>query len=291
MATYAIGDVQGCFAELQCLLERIGFDPAVDRLWFTGDLVNRGPHSLETLRYIKGLGPAAISVLGNHDLHLLAVACGVSRTKRKDTFQAILDAPDREELLAWLRHRPLLHAGEGFYLIHAGLPPQWDMEKALSCAREVEKVLRSAEWAVFLAHMYGDEPALWSDDLRSWDRLRFITNCLTRMRYCDKKGALDFHEKGSPGSQPGRLVPWFQAPGRQSAGARVIFGHWSTLGFHEENACFGLDTGCLWGGELTALCLDGERTQRVSVSCRGHSKPGSIEATRPGTLPIGRRGR
>ncbi|MBS1213034.1 MAG: diadenosine tetraphosphatase [Proteobacteria bacterium] len=278
MATYAIGDLQGCFAELQCLLERIDFDPGRDRLWFTGDLVNRGPQSLETLRYIKGLGPAAVSVLGNHDLHLLAVASGISRTKHKDTFGAILSADDRDELLHWLRHRPLLHCEGGFYLIHAGLPPQWDMETAAERAHEVEDVLRGPNWRELLARMYGNEPAVWSAELAGFDRLRFITNCFTRMRYCDERGALEFHEKCRPGSQKEGLFPWFQAPGRRSAGARIIFGHWSTLGFHAENGCVGLDTGCLWGGELTALRLDGEKTERIAVSCLGHARPGAAKA-------------
>jgi len=275
MADYAIGDVQGCFAELQCLLERIAFDPDRDRLWFTGDLVNRGPQSLETLRFIKRLGEAAVSVLGNHDLHLLAVACGVSRTKRKDTFEAVLAAPDRDELLEWLRRLPLMRAADGFYLIHAGLPPQWDLNKALSLAHEVEAVLQGEHWRDFLARMYGNEPDTWSEHLSGWDRLRFITNCFTRMRYCDAHGALNFHEKGRPGSQAAGLMPWFQVPGRASAGARVLFGHWSTLGFYEQDACIGLDTGCLWGGELTALRLEPDSTRRISVSCRGHARPGA----------------
>lgn len=266
MATYAIGDVQGCLAELHDLLDLIRFDPAQDRLWFTGDLVNRGPHSLETLRFIKSLGCAAISVLGNHDLHLLAVATGASRVKRKDTFAAVLEAPDRDELLDWLRRLPLLHGDGAFYLIHAGLPPQWDMETAGRCAREVEAVLRGDDYAEFFPHMYGDRPDHWAEELRGWDRLRFITNCFTRMRYCTADGCLDLKEKGPIGRQAEGLVPWFNTPNRRSAGARIIFGHWSTLGFHVENDCFGLDTGCLWGGSLTALRLD--TLQRFSTPCR-----------------------
>ncbi|MDD5036403.1 MAG: symmetrical bis(5'-nucleosyl)-tetraphosphatase [Methylococcaceae bacterium] len=266
MAIYAIGDVQGCFAELRLLLDEIAFDPDHDRLWFVGDIVNRGPHSLETLRFIKALGPAAVTVLGNHDLHLLAVGFGASKTKHKDTFGAILDAPDRDELLHWLRERPLLHGEGEFYLLHAGLPPQWDMETAVLCAREVEQVLRKGDATEFFSHMYGDQPQQWSEELKAWGRIRFIVNCFTRIRYCDGEGRLDLREKLRPGLQPAHLLPWFQAPGRRSQGAKIVFGHWSTLGFRAENGCFCLDTGCLWGGELTALRLDGAMP-RFSVPC------------------------
>jgi len=268
MAIYAIGDLQGCFAELQYLLEKIGFDPAEDTVRFTGDLVNRGPHSLETLRFIKGLGKAAVTVLGNHDLHLLAVAFGASRTKHKDTFDDVLSAPDRDELLDWLRRRPLLHHADKFYLVHAGLPPQWNMGTAINCAREVEAILQSDGHAEFFLHMYGDQPVEWSDQLTGWERLRFITSAFTRMRYCDRHGRLDFKEKCRPGQQPAHLVPWFKAPNRRSTGAEIIFGHWSTLGFYADNGCYALDTGCLWGGELTALRLDGSEMRRISVPCR-----------------------
>ncbi|MFZ4703687.1 MAG: symmetrical bis(5'-nucleosyl)-tetraphosphatase, partial [Candidatus Methylumidiphilus sp.] len=182
MAEYAIGDVQGCFGELTLLLEKIAFNPRFDRLYFVGDIVNRGPKSLETLRFIKNLGESAVTVLGNHDLHLLAVACGASKTKRKDTFDDILSAPDREELLFWLRTRPLLHSEEKFCLIHAGLPPQWDMPTAVRCAREVEAVLRDDPTDDFFHNMYGDLPDRWSESLQAWPRLRFITNCFTRLR-------------------------------------------------------------------------------------------------------------
>jgi bis(5'-nucleosyl)-tetraphosphatase (symmetrical) len=267
MAIYAIGDVQGCFVELQRLLEKIRFDPIKDSLRFTGDLVNRGPHSLETLRFIKGLGDGAVSVLGNHDLHLLSVAVGASKTKRKDTFGDVLNAPDRDELLDWLRHRPLLHHGDRFYLVHSGIPPQWNMGTAMKCALEVETVLRSDAYAEFFAYMYGDEPAQWSDALTGWERLRFITNAFTRMRYCDRQGRLDFKEKCRPGQQPRHLVPWFEVPNRRSKGAEIIFGHWSTLGFYAGNGCYGLDTGCLWGGELTALRINGSEMRRISTPC------------------------
>jgi bis(5'-nucleosyl)-tetraphosphatase (symmetrical) len=240
MALYAIGDVQGCYDELRRLLDHIGFDPTHDRLCFTGDLVNRGPLSLQTVRFVRGLGAAAVTVLGNHDLHLLAVARGASRTKKRDTFGDILGAPDRDELLDWLQCRPLLH-------------------------REGE--------AEFFAHMYGDEPALWSEDLRGWERLRYITSAFTRTRYCDRRGRMDFKEKCKPGQQGPGLQPWFAVADRRSRGAPIVFGHWSTLGYHAGEDCWGLDTGCLWGGELTALRLDTEPKVRYSVSCSGHQRP------------------
>jgi bis(5'-nucleosyl)-tetraphosphatase (symmetrical) len=274
MAVYAIGDVQGCFAELQSLLEKLHFDPAEDRLWLTGDLVNRGPRSLETLRFVRSLGDAAVAVLGNHDLHLLAVAQGVSRTKHRDTFGDVLGAPDRDELLDWLRRRPLLHHEKGFYLIHAGLPPQWRVEEAERYAAEVEGFLRSGDYPEFFGRMYGDQPDRWSPFLSGWDRLRFITNCFTRLRFCEADGRVEFRQKGPPGSQPPHLLPWFAVPDRRSAGANIVFGHWSTLGFYRENGVFCLDTGCLWGGELTALRLDRE-SPRISVPCQrgGYQAP------------------
>jgi bis(5'-nucleosyl)-tetraphosphatase (symmetrical) len=267
MAIYAIGDVQGCYVELRQLLDRIAFDPCCDQLWFTGDVVNRGPLSLDTIRFIRGLGPAARAVLGNHDLHLLAVASGASRTKRRDTFHDILDAPDRDELLDWLRRLPLIHHDHEFYMLHAGLPPQWDMQQAMSHAAEVHAVLRGDFSAAFYANMYGDEPAVWSDGLTGWGRLRFITSVFTRTRYCDRSGKLDFKEKRRPGDQAPGLLPWFEVPWRASRGSNIVFGHWSTLGYHAGEQCWALDTGCLWGGELTALRLDSEPKLRTSVPC------------------------
>ncbi|PZN78123.1 MAG: diadenosine tetraphosphatase [Candidatus Methylumidiphilus alinenensis] len=259
MAEYAIGDVQGCFGELRLLLNKIGFDPRHDLVYFVGDIVNRGPQSLETLRFIKNMGESAVTVLGNHDLHLLSVAYGASKTKRRDTFGDILGAPDRDGLLDWLRMRPLLHLTSEFYLIHAGLPPQWDMETAARCAREVETVLRGDAAGEFFQRMYGDKPDRWSENLEGWPRLRFITNCFTRLRYCDRNGVLDMKEKGAPGSQESpHLMPWFKVQGRASESAKIIFGHWSTLGYHVEQNCHCLDTGCLWGGKLTAMRLDGD---------------------------------
>jgi bis(5'-nucleosyl)-tetraphosphatase (symmetrical) len=268
MAIYAIGDVQGCHAELLTLLEKIAFDPRTDQVWFVGDLVNRGPRSLETLRTICDLGESAICVLGNHDLHLLAVAAGISRTKHRDTFGDVLSAPDRDELLHWLRHRPLLHEKRGFYLIHAGLPPQWTAEQAVALAHEAETAIRGDEHAEFLAQMYGNQPDLWDVGLTGPERLRFITNCLTRLRYCTRNGRVDFKQKGRPGTQPAELLPWFAVSGRRSAGMNIVFGHWSTLGFHVSEGAYCLDTGCLWGGELTALRLDGD-FERIAVPNMG----------------------
>lgn len=278
MAVYAIGDIQGCFDELQALLDKIGFDPAHDRLWFTGDLVNRGPKSLETLRFVKALGDRAITVLGNHDLHLLAVVYGLKDDTAEDIGD-VLTAPDRDELTDWLRRRPLLHhdAELGYTLIHAGLPPSWDLAKAQALAAEVEAVLRGPDCHAFLKHMYGNEPTQWSDDLTGWERLRFITNCFTRLRFCDNEGRLALKEKGPPGSQPAPYRPWFTVPNRASAGINIVFGHWSTLGPCAEPNVFPLDTGCLWGGHLTALRLDGKR-KRFTLKCPGARRPGKPEA-------------
>ncbi len=274
MATYAIGDIQGCFDQLQALLERLAFDPARDRLWFTGDLVNRGPKSLDTLRFVRDLGEGAATVLGNHDLHMLAVAAGQSDYSRSDTFHDVLEAPDADELLNWLRHRPLLHhdAELGHTLVHAGLPPQWDLATAQGCAAELESVLRGPEHVAFLHDMYGNKPKRWAAELQGMERLRFSLNCFTRMRYCTREGKLDFKHKGAPGSQPAELLPWFEIPGRRSAGLKLVFGHWSTLGLRAGDGLFGLDTGCLWGGRLTAVCLEDGRLNQLD--CPGARKPG-----------------
>ncbi|MBI5461769.1 MAG: symmetrical bis(5'-nucleosyl)-tetraphosphatase [Gammaproteobacteria bacterium] len=275
MAVYAIGDIQGCYRELQHLLDYLRFDPAHDRLWFAGDLVNRGPHSLETLRFVRNLGDAALTVLGNHDLHLLAAADDPARIKAGDTLHPILDATDREELLAWLRHQPLLHhdATLGFTLVHAGLPPQWDLAQAQACAHEVETVLRGADHADYFAHMYGNGPTLWAEELSGWERLRFITNCLTRLRYCDNDGHTALAFKGAPGSQPEGFLPWFSLPQRRTRDLNILFGHWSTLGPRDDPGIYPLDGGCLWGGQLTALRLDG-KPQWLRIPCVGIRSPG-----------------
>lgn len=277
MAIYAIGDVQGCFDELAALLAELRFSPYHDQLWFAGDLVNRGPRSLDVLRFVMGLGDQAIVVLGNHDLHLLAVAAGKRRQRRKDTIADILTAPDRDQLLTWLRTRPLLHhhADLGLTLIHAGLPPQWDLTTAKKCAREAETALRNSSYASFLEEMFGDSPDQWSDQLTGFARLRFIVNCLTRLRYCDGDGVLKLAEKGFPGSQDPSLLPWFEVPSRRSQGERIVFGHWATLQLHQpvdpRHHVYHLDSGCAWGGKLMALRLDTMRW--VSVPCAGATKP------------------
>jgi bis(5'-nucleosyl)-tetraphosphatase (symmetrical) len=274
MAVYAIGDIQGCFDELQSLLELIHFSPQQDHLWFAGDLVNRGPKSLETLRFIKGLGKHAVSVLGNHDLHLIAAAHGHPIKSDDHTLDAILNAPDRDELIDWLRQQPLLHhdAALGYTMIHAGLPPQWDLKLARQCAQEVETMLRSNNIANFIEHMYGNKPRRWSDELSGWKRLRFTVNCLTRLRFCDDEGRLEFKYKGTPGSQPAEFLPWFEIPERNSKDLNIVFGHWSTLGKRDDPGVFPLDTACLWGGELTALRLD-TTPQWFSLPCAEGQTP------------------
>jgi bis(5'-nucleosyl)-tetraphosphatase (symmetrical) len=275
VAVYAIGDIQGCYDELQALLEQLAFNPAQDRLWFVGDLVNRGPKSLETLRYVRELGDAAVTVLGNHDLHLIAVAHGREPKHDDHTLDAILAAPDRDELVSWLCQRPMLHhdAALGFTLLHAGLPPQWDLALAQACASEVEAMLRGPQLPEFLAHMYGNRPRQWSAELAGFDRLRFIVNCFTRLRYCDKDGRLDLTSKGAPGSQPSGHLPWFSVPGRASRDLNIVFGHWSTLGECDDPGVYPIDSGCLWGGALTALRID-TAPERVSLPCAEQRKPG-----------------
>lgn len=268
MAIWAIGDVQGCCDELEVLLDRIAFNPAHDQLWFTGDLVNRGPRSLDTLRLVKSLGDSAITVLGNHDLHLLALASNTGeRIKAQDTLDDILQAPDREELLGWLIRQPLLHhdASLNITMVHAGLPPQWDLLLAQRCAHEVETELRDPTRAKTLfKHMYGDEPSEWNDALLGYARLRFITNCLTRLRICTAAGTVRIKFKSSIKNLPQGMVPWFKAPQRQSTHTRIVFGHWSALGFHDADNVLCLDTGCVWGGTLTAMRLD-QRAEPVQV--------------------------
>lgn len=272
MAIYVVGDVQGCHDALLRLLTALRFDLARDQLWFAGDLVNRGPQSLETLRFVQGLGDRAICVLGNHDLHLLARAAG-GRSGRRDSLDAILAAPDRDSLLYWLRQRPLLHTVPGWVLCHAGLAPGWTLALAVGLAREVEAALRGKDYALFLAAMYGDQPALWSPALTGMDRLRFAVNAFTRMRYCAPDGTLEFHAKGMPGTQPSPLQPWFTSPARLAIDAEIMFGHWSTLGqvHWPQHRVWGLDTGAVWGGRLTALNL--ETRQLTAVECPEYRRP------------------
>jgi bis(5'-nucleosyl)-tetraphosphatase (symmetrical) len=273
MAVYAIGDVQGCADELDELLGRLEFDPAVDRLWFVGDLVNRGPRSLATLRRVKALGDAAVVVLGNHDLHLLAIARGGAAWKATDEgLHQVMEAPDREELLDWLQARPLMHhdAQLGASLLHAGLPPQWTLATALKCAHEVESRLRGGDVGQLFAHMYGNEPSVWHDGLEGWDRLRFTINAFTRLRVCgEDDGRLMLQYKGPPEVAPRGVVPWFRVPWRRTRGERLVFGHWSALGYVDTGDVLGLDTGCVWGGMLTARRLDVREAAPVQV--RSHS--------------------
>lgn len=270
MATYAIGDIQGCFEQLRRLLDAVSFDPVKDVIWLVGDLVNRGPDSLQTLRYIRDLEDSALTVLGNHDLHLLALASGNSKQAKKSTLDQVLRAPDRDELLHWLRHRPLMHfdSRKDFALIHAGLPPQWDLMDALACAQEVETILRGPDYAEFLRTMYGNEPDRWSRSLVGMDRMRFITNCFTRLRYCDTEGKLALKEKAAPGSQTSGCIPWFAVPDRATRDIRIIFGHWSTLGYSAEHNTWSLDSGCVWKGQLTAIRVHKKKPiEPISVSC------------------------
>ncbi len=268
MAIYAIGDIQGCFDELLNLLDKISFNEHSDRLWFTGDLVNRGEKSLETLRFIKNLGSASTTVLGNHDLHLLVTANFPERIKKKDTLQAIFNAPDRDELLDWLRQQPLFHYENDIGLLHAGLPPQWDLEQTRAMATLAETALRCADYKDLLAQLYDNQPNIWSKKLEGIEQLRFILNCFTRIRFCDEKGRLDFKNSGEIGSQPANLLPWFAVKNRKSANTKFIFGHWAALGYYEGYNCVAIDTGCIWGRELTALRLDGDNTQRFSVAAK-----------------------
>jgi bis(5'-nucleosyl)-tetraphosphatase (symmetrical) len=269
MALYAIGDVQGCNHELGALLETLQFSADRDRLWFVGDLVNRGPDSLGVLRRIRALGDAAAVILGNHDLHLLAVACGSARIRSDDTLGQFLAAPDRGALLEWLMERPLIHEDRALNLcmVHAGLAPQWDLELARQCAREFDGALRLDPKALF-DRLYGDQPDLWDDALAGDARLRFIVNCFTRLRYVDAGGRLALRVKGSPKkSQTKSLIPWFEAEHARWRGPRIVFGHWSTLGFFNQDGITGLDTGCVWGGALTALRLDVPDAVPVQVAC------------------------
>lgn len=269
MAIYAIGDVQGCFDSLLALLDRIKFRPAHDKLWLVGDLVNRGPNSVETIRYVRMLGDSAITVLGNHDLHLLALHAGIKNGKLNEGLKTVLNAPDAEELLTWLRHRPLFHYDKslGWAMVHAGLAPQWTIEQSLALAAEVEAVLQSGKHRKFLSEMYGNKPNRWSDKLTGFDRLRVIVNYMTRVRYCSAKGIMDFSDKGPPGTQGKRLFPWYELPKRQHQETRIVFGHWSALGVKQLGNLTALDGGCVWGNQLAAARLDTDTAIITTVDC------------------------
>jgi bis(5'-nucleosyl)-tetraphosphatase (symmetrical) len=272
MATYAIGDVQGCFAALKSLLANLQFDPVQDRLWFVGDLVNRGPQSLEVLRFVQSLGERAVTVLGNHDLHLIAVAHGSAGINRGDTLDAILQAPDRQQLIDWLRTRRMAHLEDGYLLVHAGLLPQWNAAQVMRLAGEVEQVLASRAYPEFIAQMYGDQPSAWREELSGADRLRAIVNAMTRMRFCTADGSMELREKGGIECTPAGFYPWFDAPGRNTAGLTVVCGHWSTLGFKQRADLLALDSGCLWGGSLTAVRL--EDRQVIQLPCESQAEKG-----------------
>lgn len=266
MATYAIGDVQGCLAPLLRLLEDVAFDPARDRLWFVGDLVNRGPDSLGVLRFVQGLGERAVVTLGNHDLSLILCAEGFGRESAEDTIAPVLAAPDREELIAWLCRQPLMHVEGEWAMVHAGLLPGWSVAKARALAHEVETALQGENRREFLAHLWGSEPTAWRDDLAGWDRLRVIVNAMTRMRFIWPDGRMEFRApgaKGPPERGPAGTLPWFAVPDRQSADHTIVCGHWSALGFFMLPNLVALDSGCLWGGQLTALRLEDRRVFQV----------------------------
>lgn len=273
MATYAIGDIQGCFASFMHLLSVCGFDRREDRLWLVGDLVNRGPRSLETLRFIRELGDAAVVVLGNHDLYLLMVAEGGARFRaRDDTLQAVLEAPDAPELFAWLRQQKLCHAEGNFLMVHAGLLPQWSATQAVALSGEVEAALRGPDYGEFMRNLWGSEPAIWADDLAGWPRLRVVVNAMTRMRFCTAGGEMEFRSKGETADAPSGYLPWFEAPARQTADQVVVCGHWSALGLRMTPGLLALDSGCLWGGQLTAVRLEDGVVFQVPPAA-GESRP------------------
>lgn len=268
MATYAIGDLQGCYSALQRLLDKIQFDPGTDTLWFAGDLVSRGTESLQCLRFVKSLGDHAITVLGNHDLSLLAAYHGVRKPHK--SLKKLINAPDYDELMFWLRRQPLLHLSETHQAVmtHAGIPPTWDIETAKQCAQEVEQQLRQYNPSQWFEHLYGDEPNQWSTELVGIEKQRYTINALTRMRYCYADSSLEFQEKLSPDmvqqSHPD-LVPWFKHPHRHVIPYTLIFGHWSTLGYYHHDGVIALDTGCVWNGALSAVCL--ETKQHFQIAC------------------------
>jgi bis(5'-nucleosyl)-tetraphosphatase (symmetrical) len=267
MATYAIGDVQGCFDELQALLAEIGLKKQ-DHLWFVGDLVNRGPKSLQVLRFVRDLGARAVVVLGNHDLHLVTQHEGFERKRKDDTFDDVLEAADAKELVHWLRTRPMMHAATGYAMVHAGLLPQWSLEKARSLGAEVEAALRAPGYRDFLKNMYGSKPEEWSESLTGWDRLRVVVNAMTRMRFCTRTGRMEFRAKGA--EPPPGYLPWYET--RPAKEGPIVFGHWSQLGLRLDPHVTCLDSGCVWGGSLSALRL--EDRALYQVGCAGYQAPG-----------------
>jgi bis(5'-nucleosyl)-tetraphosphatase (symmetrical) len=271
---YLMGDLQGCCQALERMLQTIDFSPSRDHLFVLGDLVNRGPDSLGVLRRLRGLDNAATCLLGNHDLHLLAVAHGVRKMHRSDTLAPILDAPDREDWLLWLRQQRLAVHTHGWLMVHAGVVPQWDAAQTVALAGEVEAMLRSPEVGEFLTLMYGNEPARWDDSLQGVDRWRCVVNSLTRLRFCAADGTMEFATKEGAGGAPEGYMPWFEVPGRRTQGTPVAFGHWSTLGLVNRDDLLALDTGCLWGGHLTAVRVDGATREVIQIPCPQAQKPG-----------------
>lgn len=270
---YVVGDIQGCRDALDRLLAEIGFSPSRDRLHVLGDLVNRGPDSIGTLERLRSFGDAATCLLGNHDLHLLAVAAGVRPAHRSDTLAALLADPRREAWIDWIRTRPLAARACGWLLVHAGLAPQWDAATTLALAAEVQAMLAGPDLHAFLAVMYGNEPARWRDDLAGAERWRCVINTLTRIRFCDADGRMDFATKEGADAAPEGFMPWFEVPGRRSAGTPIAFGHWSTLGLRHTPDLLALDTGCVWGGALSAARIDGGRREIVQIRCTQAQAP------------------
>ena len=280
MALYCAGDIQGCDDAFERLLSLIDFSPSRDTLYLLGDLVNRGPASAAVLRRCMQLEGSVHALLGNHDLHLLATAHGVRRPSRRDTLDGILQAPDRAALLDWIRRQPLArqieHGGAKLLLVHAGVLPQWSPEDVLDCAAEVQDMLRGSDLPDFLRQMYGNRPDHWDAGLQGADRLRIIVNALTRLRFCTPGGRMDFESTESAAQAPAGLVPWFDAPGRRTQGTLIAFGHWSTLGFISRPDILGLDTGCVWGGALSAVRFGATLAERehCQVHCAQQQQPG-----------------
>ncbi len=272
---YLLGDLQGCGDPLARMLDEVAFSPSSDHLYVLGDLVNRGPDSLGVLQRLSALGGSATCLLGNHDLHLLAVAQGVRKPHKNDTVAQILDAPDREHWLNWLRHQKLAVQAHGWLMVHAGVLPQWDAAQTLALAAEVEGMLQGPDLATFLPQMYGNEPSRWHDELQGPERLRCVINSLTRLRYCSADGTMEFATKEGTGGAPAGFMPWFDVPGRRTEGVPVAFGHWSTLGLINRDDLLSLDTGCVWGGQLTAVRLTTTGREVIQIPCPQAQKPGA----------------
>lgn len=275
MSCFVIGDIQGHLDPLPKLLTAAGADPRADRFWFAGDLVNRGPRNADTLRFVRSLGDRAVAVLGNHDFYLLAIACGAIPRGRDDTLSDVLGAPDRDELITWLRHRPLMHVEGDYALVHAGLLAPWTVRQARELAHEVEGALQGPHWVEFLTRLWGAKPTRWSEDLHGAERLRVIVNAMTRMRMCASDGEMLLKHKGPISSAPAGALPWFKVPGRRSTTHTIVCGHWSALGYHDGDGVLAIDTGCVWGGALTAVCLETREIYRLK--CEQAAAPSGWE--------------